>query len=230
MTIFVYHGDNTALSRKALQDALVTDKTAGHDIKYLEGDKLAPRDLESTLATSGLFGAESLVIENLLSRLRSKDKDACLALLAGYSGIKHIFLWDKKEITKPNLAKLGSKVKISLSKVPTQLFTLMESLAPGNAKASLALLHQVVVNTEDIIIFTMLARQVSYLIMIKSATSPKFAPWQIGKLKAQAALWSDAELQSFLSSLLRIDLAVKTGATKLSYLDHLDLLLLDLLG
>lgn len=228
--ITIFHGDNTTLSRTALQDALSVDKSAGHEIKYLQGDKLTPADLESTLATAGLFGRETLVIENLLSRLRSKDKDACIAILAAYSGDKHIFLWDKKELTKPNLAKLGTKVKAQLFKISTKLFTLLESLAPGNAQMSLTLLHETSVETEDIVIHTMIARQISYLLIIKSATAPKFAPWQLGKLKTQATLWSDTQLQEFLARLLEIDLAVKTGATKLSYLDHLDILLLDLLG
>ena len=76
----------------------------------------------------------------------------------------------------------------------------------------------------------MLARQISYLIMMKTGTSPKFAPWQMGKLRAQAGKWSEAQLETFISQLLKIDLSVKTGASKLGYSDHLDIMLLNLLG
>lgn len=227
--LYIFHGEGTALSRTALQEALSRDKAAGHEIRTLEGDKLLSRDLDTALATASLFSQESLVIENLLSRLRSKEKDACLVLLANYTGDKNIYLWDKKEITKPNLVKL-SKAKVSLSKAPTALFTFLESIEPGNAEAALDLLHDVIKSTEDIIVFTMLSRQLSYLITIKSATSPKFAPWQLGKLRSQASKWTDKQLEHFLAELLKIDFAVKTGATKLSYADHLDLLLLNLLG
>ncbi len=226
--LYIFHGEGTALSRTALQTALAQDRAVGHEIRTLEGDKLLARDLESALATASLFSQETLVIENLLSRLRSKEKDACIALLASYTGDKNVLLWDKKEITKPNLSKLTG-AKISLSKAPTALFTLLESIEPGNAKAALDLLHDVIKSTEDIIVFTMLARQISYLIIIKSATSPKFAPWQMGKLRAQASLWTNMQLEIFLSELLKIDFAIKTGATKLSYADHLDLLLITLL-
>lgn len=229
MTTYIFHGEGTGASRKLLQDALALDREAGREIRTLEGDKLAPRDLESSLGTSSLFSTESIVIENLLSRLRSKDKDACLDLLAQYSGDKNIYLWDKKEVTKPNLTKLG-KAKVSRSAAPTSLFALLESLYPGNAESSLKLLHETVQGSEDIIAFTMIARQISYLIMIKSATSPKFAPWQLGKLRSQAEKWEDKQLETFLSSLLKIDFAIKTGATKLSYTDHLDILLLNSLG
>lgn len=226
--IYIFHGDGTGASRKLLSEAVAKDKANDHEIRTLEGDKLSPRDLESALATASLFSVESLVIENLLSRLRSKDKDACIDLLASYNGDKNIYLWDKKEVIPANLKKFAT-AKISNSKAPTALFTLMESLEPGNAALALSLLHEVVEGTEDIIVFTMIARQISYLIMIKSGTNPKFAPWQMGKLRAQVAKWEGKQLESFLSDLLQIDYKIKTGRSKLSYTDHLDLLLSDLL-
>ena len=227
--IFIFHGEGTATSRNLLQDAITKHKLLGHEIRIIEGDKLVPADLESTLATASLFSTETLVIEGLLSRAKSRDKDACIKLLADYSGDKNIFLWDKKEITKPNLTKLAARAKISLSKAPTALFAFMESIEPGNAERALSLMHEVISGTEDIVVFTMLARQISYLIIIKTATSPKFSPWQMDKLRVQASKWSDKQLNNFLSELLKIDFAIKSGATKLSYTDHLDLLLTTLL-
>ena len=227
--LYIFHGDGTASSRKLLRDQIEKDKALGREIRILEGDKLAPRDLDSALSTASLFSVETIVIENLLSRLRSKDKDACIDLLSKYKGDKNILLWDKKEITAPNLKKFTS-AKISGSKAPTALFTLLEAIEPGNAKQVLSLLQEVVEGSEDIVVFTMIARQISYLIMMKSATNPKFSPWQMTKLRLQAAKWGDTQLEHFISELLKIDLAIKTGATKLSYKDHLDILLLNLLG
>lgn len=228
--IQIFHGDSTKDSRVLLVTALEKERVSGHEIRTVDGEKVTPRDLESTLQTESLFSQESLVIENLLSRLRSKDKDACLTLLKNYAGGKNIFLWEKKEITKANLANLPPSAKVSNSRPPQLLFNWLETVYPGNLQNCLTLLHQVVVGTEDILIFTMLARQISYLIMMKSATSPKFAPWQMGKLRAQAAKWEESALTSLLYRLLEIDEAVKTGQTKLSYADHLDILLLSSLG
>jgi DNA polymerase III delta subunit len=227
--IQVFHGDGTGSSRKLLQDAITVEKLAGNEIRIIEGDKLAPSDLESILGTSSLFGNETLVIEGLMGRLRSKDKDSCIDLIAKYQGNKNILLWDKKALTKIAIGKLGKNVKATESKAPTALFAFTESIEPGNLERALSLMHEVVSSTEDIIVFTMLARQISYLIMMKSGTSPKFAPWQMGKLRAQASKWEGKELEKFLAELLKIDLSVKTGATKLSYSDHLDLLLTSLL-
>lgn len=232
--IYIYHGDGTGTSRKLYIDALAKEKGVGHEIHTLEGDKLPPRDLDSLLATASLFSIESIAIEGLLLRLRSKDKDACLDILANYKGDKNIYLWDKKEITAPNLKKFVG-AKISNSKAPTALFSFMEALVPGNRVQALSLLHDLVrarsasPATEDIIVFTMIARQISYLIMMKSGTNPKFAPWQMGKLRSQAALWEAKELERFIAELLKIDLSIKTGTSKLSYADHLDILLSTLL-
>lgn len=227
--IKIFHGDGAATSRKLLYQELDADKLAGREIRFLEGDKITPADLETALGTASLFALESLVIENLLGRLRSKDKDRALELVALYTGDKKIYLWDKKSVTKPNLTKLGKNVKIVESKAPTALFNFIESVFPGNLKTALALLHESALQTEDIIIFTMLTRQISYLIMIKSASNPKFAPWQIGKLKSQASKWDSKKLEGVMVKLLDIDTKIKTGQTKLSYLDHLDLLLSSLL-
>jgi len=228
--ITVFHGDGTAESRRLLQNAISADKLAEHEIRFLEGEKISPRDLDSILGTSSLFSIETLVIENLLSRLRSKDKDACIELLSKYAGDKNILLWEKKAITKIAIGKLGKTAKATESRAPTALFSFLESIEPNNANRAISLLHEVVSGTEEIIVFTMLARQISYLIMMKTGTSPKFAPWQMGKLRAQASKWSEAQLETFISQLLKIDLSVKTGASKLGYSDHLDIMLLNLLG
>ena len=230
MTISIFHGDSTKDSRILLISAIEKDRAVGHEIRTLDGEKISPRDLESILQTSSLFSTETLVIENLFSRLRSKDKDACLILIKNYSGDKNLLLWERKEITKAGLAGLPSQAKISNSRAPQLLFNWLETVYPGNLTACLPLFHQVTLETEDILIFTMLARQISYLIMMKSATSPKFAPWQMGKLRAQATKWEESALTDLLCRLLEIDEAIKTGATKLSYADHLDILLVNSLG
>jgi DNA polymerase III delta subunit len=226
--LYVYHGDGSGTSRKLLSDAVAKDKASGHEIRTLEGDKLAPRDLESALSTASLFSVESIIIENLLSRLRSKDKEACIDLVSTYKGDKNIYLWDKKEVTPANLKKFVG-AKISNSKSPTALFDLLDSLYPTNARSSLTLLQEVVAETEDIIVFTMIARQISYLIIAQSATVPKLPPWQISKLKIQAGKWSLPLLKQFISELTNIDFQIKTGRSKLTYKDHLDLLLSTLL-
>lgn len=226
--IYIFHGDATAKSRLLYQEAISKERTLGHEMQNIEGDKLSPSDLESYLTTSNLFAVSSLAIEGLLSRLRSKDKEACIDLLASYSGEKNIILWDKKEITPANLKKFA-KAKISNSKADTVLFEFVENIYPGNTDHVLSLFHELLKLTNELIVFTMLVRQIGYLIIIKSATNPKFAPWQLGKLRSQAAKWENKQLEDFLLALQKIDLSIKKGASKLSYIEHLDIMLTTLL-
>ena len=225
--IYLFHGDHNAASRTLYTDALTAARGRGVEVRALAGDKLAAKDLESTLATGNLFTTEALAIEGLLSRVKSKEKDACLAVLNAYTGPKDIYLWEKKEVTKTNIPKAA---KISLSKAPTVLFTFLDSLYPGNSQRALSLFHDLQPTIDDLFLFTMLSRTVTNLLITGSAQAPKFAPWQLSKLKGQAAKWEDAKLVDFHDQLLKIDYAVKTGATKLSYSDHLDILLMSVLG
>ncbi len=229
MAIIVFHGDNPAASRTQLQTALAVERSRGSELLSLEGDKISPPDLENALLTDNLFTPTALVIENLLTRLRSRDKDRCLALLTNYAGPKNIYLWEKKETTKLTLNKFPKATKITLAKTPTALFALLESLRPGSATQSLSLLHQVVAVTEDIVAFTMVARQISQLLQVRAIATPKLSPWQLTKLQSQTKSWTEAELIHFHDELVRIDFAIKTGRSKLSYADHLDILFTTLL-
>jgi DNA polymerase III delta subunit len=230
MSILVFHGDNSKDSRDLLQKAIAQEREAGREINALAGDKLLAKDLSSTLATANLFSQETIVIENLLSRLKSKEKDRCLETLAAYEGDKNIILWDKKAATKLTINKLGKTAKVSESKAPQLLFTFLDAVVPGNTKKALSLLQSLATSTDEILIFTMLARHIANLIIVDSGTGLKFAPWQIGKLKAQAKAWDQTQLVQFHDRLIELDEQIKTGASRRSYQEHLDMLLIDLLG
>lgn len=227
--IFVYHGDHPAGSRTQLQSALAAERARGAEILTLEGDKITPQDLESAILTNNLFTPVVIVIENLLSRLRSRDKDRCLEILASAPSDKAIYLWEKKEITKLTLNKLPKTTKISLSKAPTTLFALLDGLVPGNSARALELLHQTMLASEEIVVFTLVARQISSLIQIVGGGSPKTSPWQLAKLQSLAKRWSLPQLLHFHNELVRIDYSIKSGRSRLSYLDHLDILFVTLL-
>jgi DNA polymerase III delta subunit len=224
--IYLFHGDDQANSRA--QAILV--RQAQSDVRVVSGDKLAPRDLESILGTESLFGAEALWIENLFSRVRSKDKEACVALLSAYTGSRTIILWEKKAITKAATAKLPKSWKIKESKPPAVLFTFLDSLYPGNYQEAKKLLGELRKTSEEGFIFIMLSRHISTLIQASSATTLKLPPWQIGKLKGQAQKWHETQLTMFYDRMYQIDLHIKTGATKLDQASQLDILLRQVLG
>jgi len=226
MTISLFHGDDTAASR----NNLFTLKQKQVEIRELNGEKITPKDFETILGTESLFGEEALLIENLFSRTRSKDKEACIELLKNYQGHRTILCWDKKALTKATTAKLPKTWKIIESKPPAILFAFLDAFKPGNHAQARTLLVELRKNSDDGLIFVMLSRHVISLIQAQSATTLKLPPWQIGKLKAQASLWTEGALIHVLDELHRIDLQIKTGITKLDQGSQLDILLLSVLG
>ena len=227
MTTYLFHGDDNKSSR----DNLFEIKKKHDDIRELNGDKISPKDLESTLGTESLFGNETILIENPFSRLRSKDKDACIELLKNYQGSRDILIWEKKALTKLTTVKLPKDWVIKESKPPAMLFNFLDSITPHNSNQALKLYHGLLtMNHEPGFIFIMLARHISSLIQAKTATSIRLPPWQIGKLKSQASGWDINQLIHFYDELYLIDSKIKTGNTKLDLGSQLDILLLQVLG
>ncbi|TXH01315.1 MAG: hypothetical protein E6P95_02020 [Candidatus Moraniibacteriota bacterium] len=224
--IFLYHGDDNAASRNNLFE----QKKKHENIRELNGDKLLPKNLESILGTESLFGNETLLIENLFSRLRSKDKDACVQLLINYNGNRDILIWEKKSLTKLTTNKIPKSWVIKESKPPALLFNFLDTIVPGNHQQVTKILASLRKSTDDGLIFIMLARHISSLIQAKTATTLKLPPWQIGKLKSQASSWEVKNLVHFYDELYSIDNKIKTGNTKLDLGSQLDILLLQVLG
>lgn len=225
--IYLFHGDDQSASRNNLHEI----KKKYLDIRELNGEKITPMDLESTLGTESLFGNETILIENLFSRLRSKDKEACIDLLKNYQGARDILIWEKKALTKVTTAKLHKDWVIKESKPPALLFNFLDSMTPHNAELALKLYHELLtMNHEPGFIFIMLSRHISTLIQAKTATNLKLPPWQIGKLKSQAAGWEISKILFFYDELYKIDKKIKTGTTKLDLGSQLDILLLQVLG
>ncbi len=230
MTTLIFHGDDQAQSRQNLHQAIAKLKQAQVQIKWLAGDKLSPADLEIELRTQNLFQTEALVIENLLSRPRSKIKQKCLNLLISYQGSKLIFFWDKKALTPTILKSLQPlKPQVKLFKLPTFLFKFLDNFKPGNSKILLTLFHQTLKLTNEQVVFVMLTKRLSQLIQAK--TQPqllKGAPWQKKQLLNQVQTWQLNQLIKLHHQLFKIDYLIKTGQTKLNLVDQLDLLILEL--
>lgn len=226
MTVFLYHGEDQVASR----NLLYASKRQYSTLRELNGEKITPLELKAALGNATLFGEETLVIENLFTRPRSKLKDECLALLTDPLLTRPILCWEKKALTKAVTAKLPKHWKIIESKSPAVLFTFLDAIIPGNHARAHALLTDLRRSSEDGFIFIMLSRHLQNLILAQSATNPKLPPWQLGKLKSQASSWSESALLKFYDELFRLDLQLKTGNTKLDLRSQLDILLLTVLG
>lgn len=222
MPIFLFHGDDQASSRRALNLELDKLRAQGVNVIYLDGPRLTPPELETALYTSGLFSSDALVIEGLFSRPVSRARTDCLALLAKYAGDKPLYLWEGKEVTKSTHTKALPKAQVSLSKTPAVIFQLLDSLAPGSFARSHALLKTTLALSEPGFVFIMLARRVSDLLIAKSGNPASLSPFLRSRLLSQASHWDEARLLALHHSLYQADLGVKTGS-RLDYALQLDL-------
>jgi hypothetical protein len=224
MSTYIFHGDDQVGSRKHLNILTAQLKEKGILIQSLAGKKITPAELEIAVATSNLFQKEAVLVEYLFSRPRSKDQKTCLAYLAGYQGDKDLILWDKKELTKTQL-KLFPKAIIKLSKTPVLLWRLIDSFLPDSRDSFLTLMHETAQESDEGFIFIMLARRVSDLIIAKSGDTSKLQAWTRSRIIGQAQTWDEATLIEIHSELTKHDHALKTGGSKLSYLESLDMII-----
>ena len=224
MSTYIFHGDDQAGSRQHLHALTSELKAKDILVQSLAGKKITPAELEIAVATSNLFQKEAVLVEYLFSRPRGKDQKTCLAYLAGYQGDKDLILWDKKELTKTQL-KLFPKAITKLSKTPVLLWRLIDSFLPDSRDSFLTLMHETAQESDEGVIFIMLARRGSDLIIAKSGDTTKLQAWTRARVIAQARNWDESTLLQIHSELTKHDHALKTGRTKLSYLEALDMII-----
>lgn len=222
------HGDNIVSSRQKLTQLISAAKKQGvKEVIKLNGKNLSETDLRLALETQSFFtGNKLVIIENLLTRPRSKLK-SLLVDITSKERKTSLILWDGKIVTKTWLNQLPSYQAL-LFKTPTAIFNLLDKLKPQNARQTLTILHNGLKYQSSELIFYMLSRRVSDLIIAQDSQADsllKGAPWQKGKLKSQTKSFSLDQLINLHDQLLDIDESIKTGKALMPLSSQLDLLL-----
>lgn len=223
----ILHGDNIVASRQKLTELIQkVNKIGAKEVIKLDGKTLSETQLRQALEAKSLFGADKLVvIEKLLSRQRSKEKNKLVEILAPSSS--QIILWEAKSITKTALNKLKDYQALAF-KTPVAIFKFLDSLKPGNSQQSLTQLHSQLSSEAPELIFYMLSRRVADLIIAQdqnASTLLKTAPWQKSRLSSQSRNFSTNQLLKLHQNLLFMDESIKTGSNLLPLNSQLDLLL-----
>jgi DNA polymerase III delta subunit len=222
--MILIHGNNIVASRNKLND--LVENFSGELIRF-DGGKLKLGDLKQGLESTSLFGQEKMVVvENLFSRRPSKEKEAIIKYLKENQPTG-LIIWEGKKIDGRSLTSF-SKAKIFKFELQSVIFRFLDSLAPGNEKSSLGLLHQCLKNDTPEIVFYMLARQIRLLLMARDMGQQgleNMASWQKNKLVSQAKKFSFEQLHQLHRQLLKIDWEQKTGQSVLPLKSTLDLLI-----
>ncbi len=219
-------GENIVESRKALNIAVQKVRDNGTDVTVFGGNKLSLGEVKNALQSDSLLGGNRLVvIEGLLSGLKSTEKTKITVYLKEGKFDNDLVLWEGKEI---KAVGLFPKAEILVFKINQVLFRFLESLKPGNTREMLGLLEDLKKQEEPEMIFYMLIRQFHFLIMAKDECLESLFPWQQQKFMAQAKHFSAEQLAKIYAELEEIDLKQKTSGDPYSLLSRLDLLIASL--
>jgi len=164
--IFFLHGDNQVLSRVKLNELIENAKSEKKEIIRLDGLKANLNQVLQTLESSSLFGQEKLVIiEDLFSRPKSKERETIIKYLKKKNIIPDLIFWEKKEISGTTTRWLPKEWQYQVFKTPTIIFKFLDSIKQNNQKQMLTFLKQSIKKDSSEMVFYMLARRIRELII-----------------------------------------------------------------
>lgn len=229
--ITLLHGENIVASRQALTQITQKAQQEGLEVAVFERKKIDLSQIRPALESGSLLGKNRLVIlENLISSPKGKDKKKILEYLSKGQFDNDLVLWEERQL-KGQEEKEFSRAKIQLFRLDPVIFRFLESIKPGNSKPTLELLQELKRKEEAEMIFYMLIRQFRFLILARdlgAAGLTGMSPWQQQKFLRQVKPFTLDQLKSFYRQLLEIDWAQKTSKDSYPLSSRLDLLLASL--
>ena len=161
--MIILHGENIVLSRQKLKEKTLDfkKKTKGEVLFFNGSAELI--DIQQAFQSLSLLGEHQLVIiENLFSGRKSKEKEKTIAFIKDLQP-KNLIIWEGKKIDGRLLSSFQGQV-LKFDLIPV-LFHFLDSLRPGNVKASLIFLHQTLEQLPPEMIFFMLVKHFRLLIL-----------------------------------------------------------------
>lgn len=230
MPLYIIHGDHIVASRSALKESVEKAGRSGiKDIVRLDGEKVSLSELKQALESESLFGSNRLVIiENVLTRVRSKAKEELQRYLSSESPKGEVILWERKELTPAQLRLLNKTATVRLFKLSKAIFRFLDSITPRNTGQLLGYYHETLKQNAPELVFYMLSRRIANLLLAADNGGKELhamQKWQRQGLLSQAKKFTPEDLLMLHERLYRTDVAVKTGKTILPLSSMLDLIL-----
>lgn len=222
--IILLHGDHTELSRPELTN--LKQKAKGKEIRVLDGRTLDAPALTQALESSSLFGEDTLVIIENLTRYNAKKTkllDQLAGIISTNAKIVDILLWEDKELSATQVNRFGKNIQTRLYKTPMVLFQFLDSLKPDSASSTLSLFEKALDRDAAELLFTMTVRRFRQLLIVKDNGTPEgISPWQLAKLTSQAKLFTMDKLGSMYQKLLTIEFSIKSGASPFTMKEQIE--------
>ncbi|MBI3397252.1 hypothetical protein HY045_02135 [Candidatus Woesebacteria bacterium] len=219
MNIILLYGDNLAEIGKRLQKFMDVAKKRGWEIQRIDPIK---NILEEVILSPNLFGKERLfVLENPL-KLKRNELDWLNKNSQKLEG--NLIIVSHSPSSKTLIKSLPKITKSEEFRIPKEIYTLLESIYPGNSKTSLSLFHKVLATEPVELLAFLIFKQIRDLYWVVSdEKSMKYPYWRISKLKSQAKKFDVSNLKLVIGELAEMDILAKSGGRDL--ISSLDLLL-----
>ncbi|OGH07375.1 MAG: hypothetical protein A2171_02640 [Candidatus Levybacteria bacterium RBG_13_35_9] len=228
--ITIVHGNDIVSSRNFYLEF----RTKLKDFQILDGKNFDYNTLIQVFEGNSLFTNEkNIFVEKFFSNNKSNSEE--FKKITDYLNKNkslNILFWEEKELTKTQVNSI-KQADIKQFNYPQILFIFLDSLKPNNVK-SILLFHQLKETMEEELIFFMIIRQFRLMLSVleegkdKIDEHKRLAPWQIGKLKSQAALFGKNKLLSLYKGLYKNDYETKYGLTPFNLSANIDFFLSDL--
>ncbi len=212
MSLQIYHGEDSAGAYQAMQDAIATEKKTGATLFNLEGKTLTSEEFFAQTAQDDFFAAKKIVvINNLLSRTKSKARDALLALLQDQDEI--ILTHHSKKLTAAT-EKLLPRVQKFYFPEKSLIWSFLPLVQPQNQSAAFANKFQAVLAQNDAqYLLAMLIWQFSQVLEAQAGVFSG-APFRLSSLTSQAQKFPGSTLTYFFATLLDLDYRSKSGGLR----------------
>lgn len=183
-----------------------------------------------SLVSEGLFSEKRLVIfQNADSLGVKKEKEVEQFLDKQKSNICDVVVLSDGTKKTPIFSNLKPIMESYM--LPKFYFAFLDSLVPGNAKIALDLFSKIPDDVDRQQLFYSVVKRVWQLTALVSTQDPSrlaflgMSPWQIGKVRTQAAKWDQVRLLHFYNSLFTIEKDLKSSNLALPISGRLDILL-----
>ena len=221
--ITVVCGEDTAPSRTYFSELKNEYRHKGDIVQTVLPQDIG--EIQKWLGNSPtLFGNTTIFFTQDVNRKIGRGSKEYKALIDAIAENKDVHLVDWEEVSAREL-KLGKKVVVKEFKPNTSIFQLLDICMPGKKHEFIRSLGALMQTTDATFVYLMLVRHVRKLVLASAGVfDSSVAPWQRGKLAAQAKAWKNVGLIAFYEALHRLDIGIKTSTSPYTLKQSLDIL------
>ena len=218
--LVIFCGQDLATSRTRYSEYKTKKQSDGYEILTIPNTEIVAQ-LPELHDSIGLFSDKKIItLEEVLKDKKNRD------FLKDYQDSSLEIVIYESVLTDKELKFVYPSATFITSKLPESVFTLLDSMYPGNLRATLMQLSSVTNSDNELLIFYMIKNRARELLLLKKELlhNPKLQVWQLGRLKSQATKWNEDKLTSYYDNLYKIEKNFKTSQSVFSITQALEML------